>query len=97
MSASRNPWLRLSLDTLQLGVEAQSVVMLRLAKFARDGFGAQDEVMLMVREKFDAAVDAHAHLTASALTGAGAQGAQRAMTMYRRRVRANHRRLSKPK
>jgi hypothetical protein len=95
MPPSRNPWLRLSLDTLQLGVESQGVMMLRLAKFARDGLGAKDEAVLMVREKIDAALDAHAHFAASALSGAGAQGAHRTMAMFRRRVRANHRRLSK--
>jgi hypothetical protein len=94
-SLLRNPWLRLSLDAMKLGVESQSVVALRLMKFAGGGPGAAAEAQLMVTEKIRAAVAAQAHLTSSALTG-GPDGAQRAMTMYRRRVRANRRRLSRP-
>jgi hypothetical protein len=90
----RNPWVRLSLDAVKLGVEAQSVVALRLMKLAGGGPEAAVEAQLMVTEKIRAAVGAGAHLASGALAG-DPQGAQRAMGVYRRGVRANRRRLTR--
>ena len=91
----RNPWVRLSLDAMKLGVESQSVVALRMMKFASGGPDAAVEAQLMVTEKIRAAMSAQMDLAFSAMTGQP-EGAQRAMTMFRRSVRANRRRLSRP-
>ena len=95
MAAYRNPWLSLSLDAVRLGVEAQSVIGLRMVKAAWGGPAAQDEAYLMVAEKAQAAVDAQWVMTKSVLAGQGHLGPARAMALYRRRVQANQRRLSK--
>jgi hypothetical protein len=49
----------------------------------------------MVAEKIDAAAVANAHLAAGLLSGAPAAGQRKALAHYRRKVRANRRRLSK--
>ena len=93
---SKNPWLDLTFRTLQLGAEAQTVMALRMMKLAAGGAAATTESQLMVTEKIEAAAAAQAHLAVSLMTGAGAQGARRAVAHYRRKVRANRRRLMKP-
>jgi len=95
MTARRNPWLSLTLDAMRLGMEAQSVIGLRMAKAAWGGAAAQDEAELMVSEKAKAAIDAQMVLASSVMTGQGHLGPARAMALYRRRVLANQRRLLK--
>jgi hypothetical protein len=95
MAARRNPWFSLSMDAMCLGFEAQNVIGLRLAKAAWGGVAAQDEAQLMVSEKAEAALDAQVVLATSLLSGEGHLGPARAMALYRRRVRANQRRLLK--
>jgi hypothetical protein len=94
MSLSRNPWVRLSLDLVQLGVESQSVVSLRLAKLARGGFAAAEETHLMVSEKVGAAMSAPFQV-ASDLLSPGPGAALRTTATLLRKVRANRRRLSR--
>jgi len=95
MAAYRNPWLSLSMDAVRLGVEAQSVIGLRMVKAAWGGPAARDEAYLMIAEKAQAAVDAQFLLARSVIAGQGHLGPARAMALYRRRVQANQRRLSK--
>ena len=95
MTARRNPWLSLTLDAMRLGMEAQSVIGLRMAKAAWGGAAAQDEVELMVSEKAKAAIDAQMVMASSMMAGQGHLGPARAMALYRRRVLANQRRLLK--
>ncbi|MDQ2859335.1 MAG: hypothetical protein M3T55_01110 [Pseudomonadota bacterium] len=95
MTARRNPWLSLTLDAMRLGMEAQSVIGLRMAKAAWGGAAAQDEAELMVSEKAKAAIDAQVVMVSSLMTGQGHLGPARAMALYRRRVLANQRRLLK--
>jgi len=92
MSLMRNPWVRLSLDVVNLAVESQSVVALRMMKFARGGAAAADEATLMVTEKIGAAVTASLQLSAF---DAGPDAARRTTALLRRKVRANRRRLSR--
>ncbi|KMO31864.1 signal peptide protein [Methylobacterium variabile] len=80
-------WLRLGLDTVRLGLEAQTVVALRLAKLSLGGTAAQVEAQRMVTEKMVAAAEA-------AMTLATGGTAERVVRDYRRKVRANARRLS---
>ena len=57
-----NPWLRLSLNALRLGTEANTVVALRMMKIAGGGAGAATEAQLMVSEKIQAAIEAQSQL-----------------------------------
>lgn len=92
---AKNPWLELSFRAFQLGAEAQSVIALRMMKLAAGGSAAATETQLMISEKIEAASAAQTHLAVGLMTGTGAQGARRAVAHYRRKVRANRRRLSK--
>ncbi len=95
MTRRGNPWLRLGWDAWALGLEAGTVVGLRTAKIAAGGAEAEAEARRMVREKVDAA----AALQTLALTGAlgftAPQVAGKTLAHYRRKVRANRRRLTK--
>ncbi|MEO8925890.1 MAG: hypothetical protein ABI306_01890, partial [Caulobacteraceae bacterium] len=95
MTARRNPWFALSMDAMRLGMEAQSVIGLRMAKAAWGGAAAQDEAQLMVSEKAQAAIDAQVVMATSLMSGEGHLGPARALALYRRRVKANQRRLLK--
>jgi hypothetical protein len=91
----RNPWFRLGVNAWALGFEASSVVALRTLKIAAGGVAAEVEARRMVSEK----VEAGWALQALALTGGLGSTAQSAATKtvahYRRKVRANRRRLAK--
>ena len=92
----RNPtFWDLSLDTFTLGLEAQQVIALRLAKFATGGDPHGHEAQRMIFEKAEAAVDAHIGMVHALTTGTVELAPCRAIAIYRRKVRANRRRLSK--
>jgi len=95
MSQYRNPWLQLAADSLRLSFEAQDVIGLRMAKAASGDFDAGQEAFLMVAEKGQAVWDATFLVTRSVIAGEGHLAPARAVTMYRRRVRANQRRLTR--
>ena len=78
-------WMKLTIDTTLLGLEAQSVIGLRLAQIAM-GQGSAAEAQLMMTEKMLAFVDA-------ATTVAAGGSAHTIVEDYRRRVQANARRL----
>src|SRR5277367_914051 len=90
---ARNPWLRLGLNTWALGMEASQVIALRTLKILSGGSTGQAEARRMVDEKIQAGLD----LQSVALTGSlgptahGAAG--KVVSYYRRKVRANRRRL----
>jgi hypothetical protein len=69
-------------------VESTTVVWLRMIKLAQGGPEADEEARLMVSEKITAATQATAHLIAGKSPECVAKS-------YRRKVRANARRLSK--
>jgi hypothetical protein len=95
MSQRRNPWLSLGWQTMSLGAEAASVIGLRTIKIATGGPAATAEAELMVKEKIAAAL-ALQGLAMSGALGFSAPGiAAKTLAHYRRRVRANRRRLSK--
>lgn len=91
----RNPWFRFGVNAWSLSIEASSVIALRTLKIATGGVAAEVEARRMVSEK----VEAGLALQALALTGGlglTAQGAATKMLAhYRRKVRANRRRLAK--
>jgi hypothetical protein len=94
MPRRRNPWFGLGLDAWTLGAECSAVIGLRMMKVAAGGLAAEAEVQRMVSEKVAAALA----LQTLALTGGlgvTPQGAAaRTVAHYRRKVRANRRRLS---
>ena len=83
------------IDAAALGFEAQGVIAMRLIKIAAGGPAAAAECDLMVAEKFAAIAAAHDAASAALLGGKSLQVATTlALAPVRRRVRANHRRLS---
>lgn len=89
----RNPWVSLSRETILLGLEAQTVIGLRLLKAVMGGEGAHREAALMITEKAQAMVDAQILLAECALAGQPHLGPSRTVALYRRRVQDNRRRL----
>ncbi|KFG69448.1 hypothetical protein [Microvirga sp. BSC39] len=79
------PWIKLTINTTLLTLEAQSVIGLRLAQIAM-GQGTPAEAHLMMTEKMLAFMDA-------ATTVASGGSAHAVVEDYRRRVQANARRL----
>jgi hypothetical protein len=89
----RNPWLDLTFDALQLGIEAQTVIGLRVMKALTGGPGANAEASRMITEKIEAAMSVQASLLDGALTNAPHVGPARAVAHYRKAVLANRKRL----
>jgi hypothetical protein len=77
----------LGYQAAMLAFEANGVIGLRLMKIARGGIDAGREVILMVQEKAEAAVEAQ-----TTLMGGGT--AEAVLVGYRRRVALNAERLS---
>lgn len=77
-----------------LAWEAQQVVALRLAKLAQGGPDAGHEAFLMVTEKLQALQEGSALLMRGALQGDKHFNTPEIMQLYRKKVRANRRRLS---
>jgi hypothetical protein len=92
---ARNSWLRLGFNTWALGMEASSVIALRTLKILSGGAAGQAEARRMVDEKIKAGLA----LQSAALTGGlgyTAKGAtSKVLSHYRRKIRANRRRLTK--
>jgi hypothetical protein len=91
----RNPWSRVGFSAWTLGLEASSVIALRMLKIASGGDAAEAEVRRMIDEKIEAGLS----LQTLALTGGLGltphRAAIKALAHYRRKVRANSRRLTK--
>jgi hypothetical protein len=78
----------------QIGWDANAVVAMRMMRLASGGALAQREVQRMVAEKGIAIAEAQAAAAAKMIMGAGIVGAAKsASNVYRRKVRANRRRL----
>jgi hypothetical protein len=81
-------WHKLARDMTLLGMESQLVIGLRMMRLMGGGTDAHTEAHRMVAEKVD-------QLARASLTIATGGTAQKVCTGYRRRVRANVRRLGK--
>lgn len=88
-------WWALAADTWRLGLQAQTVVGLRLAKLAAGDTAAAVEAQRMVTEKIMAAAEAQALATSAILSGKGHLAPKRTLALYQRKVGANRRRLSR--
>ncbi len=91
-----NPWLVLTFKAVQLGLEAQSVVALRMLRLASGGARSQAELSLMVGEKIAAVAEAQMVTAAALMSGQEDHVvAGKALNVFRKHVRANKRRLSR--
>jgi hypothetical protein len=90
-----NPWLALSFKTFQLCVDAQSVIALRMLRLASGSAGAQAEMGRMAIEKAAAVTEVQVAATAAVMAGQKDHVvAGKALKVFKKRVRANKRRLS---
>ncbi len=90
----RSPsWFSLAVDSWSLGVEASTVVGMRLLRLSQGGSVAATEAERMVREKLDAAADLGALAMTGRLGGTPESAASRSLSHMRRTVRANRKRL----
>jgi hypothetical protein len=78
-----------------LGLEASSVIGLRLLKIAAGGPASEVELRRMVSEKVAAGAALQLKALAGGLGYSPAAATARTLAHYRRRVRANRRRLQK--
>ena len=91
-----NPWLGLAFKAFELGIEAQSVIALRMMRLAAGGARGRAEANRMVAEKVGALAEAQTAAAAAILTGRREKiVAGKVLNTYRKRVRANRRRLSR--
>jgi hypothetical protein len=90
-----NPWVVLTMRAFQLSWEAQNVIALRMLRLASGDVRSQAELNRMVVEKIAAAAEAQVAATAAMMNGHKDHViAGKALTVYKKRVRANRRRLS---
>lgn len=90
-----NPWMKLTMDAWSLGIEASSVIGLRTLKIAAGGPAAQTEAALMINEKIASTLDLQMRAMTGGLGVTPHGAAAKTVAHYRRKVRANRRRLSK--
>jgi hypothetical protein len=91
-----NPWLDVTLKAIQLGVDAQSVMMLRMIRLAAGGARAQSEAQRMVLEKIAAIAEAQTAAAAAILDGHEDHViVTKTLGAFNKHVRANKRRLSR--
>ena len=82
------------IDAAQFGLEAQSVIAMRLMKIATGGQDGAAECTRMVLEKIDAGAAAHIAGAIALVGGKSVEVATKlAMAPIKSRVRANHVRL----
>jgi hypothetical protein len=86
-------WLGASMDAWVLGMEASTVVGLRVAKMAMGGAGADDEARRMVSEKMQAAFELQLAMMTGQLGTTPLAGTRKTIRHYRRKVKANRKRL----
>ena len=90
-----NPWFGIGLDAWRLGLEASTVMGLRAMKIAQGGASGEAEAKRMVSEKVEAAVALQRQALTGGLGATPASASARTIALYRRKVNANRRRLSK--
>jgi hypothetical protein len=91
-----NPWLELSLKAVQMGMEAQSVIAIRMLRLATGGARMEAEASRMVTDKVAAAAEGQAVAAVSALSGRSPHVVEsRAPRVGKKLVHTNKRRLSR--
>jgi len=91
----RSPWT-CWLDAASLVVQSQSVIAMRLMRIASGGAAATSEIHRMIFEKVAASAEAQVAAALALLAGGGIHKARGAAgKLYKRALRANHRRLAR--
>ena len=91
-----NPWFRLASDTAFMIWDAQQVVALRFMRLAAGGAGASREVETSITEKLGAMAEAQTTSLEGIREGNSAPViGQKVVRVYRKRVKANKKRLEK--
>ena len=93
--ARSNPWMRLGLNAWSLGAESSAVIGLRVMKMAAGGAAAEREAQQMIREKVAAGLTLQSLAITGGLGFTPHSAAVKTVAHYRRKVRANRRRLMK--
>lgn len=91
-----HPRFRLAPSATRLTVEAQTLVGLRLLRIATGSVAALAEIGRIVPEKVNALLEAQRIALLSVRRGPAAWAPGKLVRMYRRRGKANRRRLDKP-
>ena len=86
-------WMGIGFDALKLGMDANSVIGLRLAKIATGGFAGTAETHLMVAEKIHATAQLQTDFLTGGLGATPAAVAKSTLGYYSKQVLANQRRL----
>ncbi len=99
-SSAYFPWPDMSLvnrafQGALLAFESQQVIAMRLAKISQGGPDAPREAELMVSEKLATMAASGQMMMQAALGGKHDLGADEIIQLYRRKVRANRRRLAR--
>jgi hypothetical protein len=91
-----NPWFDLTLKTVQLGLDAQSVIALRMIRLTSGGARAKAEMSRMVIEKPATVAEAQVAAAVAVVGGRNDHAVVgKALKVFSKRVRANKRRLSR--
>ena len=91
-----NPWFAILFQAARLVWEAQNVMALRWMRLTGAGSAGHSEVRRMVTEKLAALAEAHTAAATVAIKGGNPPAvAKKVMRVYKKRVGANKRRLSK--
>jgi len=88
------PWATMAFQSTMLAIEANQVITMRLTKMALGGPDVKREAELMVSEKLETMAQGGQMMMMAALGGQHDLGADKVMRLYRRKVRANRKRLS---
>jgi hypothetical protein len=91
----RNAWMFAGYDLWALGMEAAAVMTMRGLKVAAGGAEAEAEMLRMVSEKMQAGLELQALALRGALGATMPDLVSKTTRHYRKRVRANRRRLTK--
>jgi hypothetical protein len=86
-------WAGASMDAWALGMEASAVIGLRVAKMAVGGTAAAEEAQLMLSEKMQAALELQTAFVTGQLGSNPLAGTRKTIRHYRRKVKANRKRL----
>jgi hypothetical protein len=93
----KNPWLRLGFNAWALGMEASAVIALRSLKMLSMGAAGKAEARRMINEKIQAGLALQSRALTGRLGLSPRGAASKTVAHYRRKVRANRRRLTKGK
>lgn len=85
--------MRLNLSTASLWWESYRVIGMRMALLTAGGDAATQEYARLLPEKIAALVDAQMAFGMDVMLGRTARSPQKTVSLYRRRVRSNYRRL----